>query len=203
MDEAVRDLLKKHSRPTTLKEMLRASARSMPANDAAPKPPKRAQRKRPRAMNERPDSKPALMDWIKTVAIALLLGPAVGGVVLGVMLGVVAVFDDPSQWQIFGIIPLAVMYAYFVGLPIAVLAIVFFLIVSRFRSTGTARLAVGCGLLSAALFVIAVEASRGSGPASVQPTWRDSLMYFLLFGVPAAASSWACWRITRRFHRLA
>ena len=37
MDEAVRDLLRKHNRPTTLKEMLQASARSMPANDAAPK----------------------------------------------------------------------------------------------------------------------------------------------------------------------
>jgi hypothetical protein len=32
-DEAFRDLLKKHRRPTTLKEMLQASARSHPAND--------------------------------------------------------------------------------------------------------------------------------------------------------------------------
>ena len=32
-DEAFRDLLKKHRRPTTLKEMLRESARSQPAND--------------------------------------------------------------------------------------------------------------------------------------------------------------------------
>jgi len=32
-DEAFRDLLKKHRRPTTLKEMLRESARSRPAND--------------------------------------------------------------------------------------------------------------------------------------------------------------------------
>jgi hypothetical protein len=32
-DEAFRDLLKKHRRPTTLKEMLRESARSHPAND--------------------------------------------------------------------------------------------------------------------------------------------------------------------------
>jgi len=34
-DEAFRDLLKKHRRPTTLKEMLRESARSQPANDHA------------------------------------------------------------------------------------------------------------------------------------------------------------------------
>jgi hypothetical protein len=34
-DEAFRDLLKKHRRPTTLKEMLQASARSHPANDDA------------------------------------------------------------------------------------------------------------------------------------------------------------------------
>ncbi len=33
-DEAFRDLLKKHRRPTTLKEMLRESARAHPANDA-------------------------------------------------------------------------------------------------------------------------------------------------------------------------
>jgi hypothetical protein len=32
-EEAFRDLLKKHRRPTTLKEMLRESARSQPAND--------------------------------------------------------------------------------------------------------------------------------------------------------------------------
>jgi len=31
-DEAFRDLLKKHRRPTTLKEMLRESVRSHPAN---------------------------------------------------------------------------------------------------------------------------------------------------------------------------
>ena len=35
-DEAFRDLLKKHRRPTTLKEMLRESARSHPANDHQP-----------------------------------------------------------------------------------------------------------------------------------------------------------------------
>ena len=33
MDEAVRDLLKKHHRPVTLKEMLKQSARTVPAND--------------------------------------------------------------------------------------------------------------------------------------------------------------------------
>jgi hypothetical protein len=35
-DEAFRDLLKKHRRPTTLKEMLRESARAQPANDHQP-----------------------------------------------------------------------------------------------------------------------------------------------------------------------
>jgi hypothetical protein len=38
-DEAFRDLLKKHRRPTTLKEMLQASTRSHPAND--PHPPRK------------------------------------------------------------------------------------------------------------------------------------------------------------------
>lgn len=41
-DEAFRDLLKKHRRPTTLKEMLRESARSHPANDHKPMPRKRS-----------------------------------------------------------------------------------------------------------------------------------------------------------------
>ena len=35
-EEAFRDLLKKHRRPTTLKEMLRESARSQAANDSHP-----------------------------------------------------------------------------------------------------------------------------------------------------------------------
>jgi hypothetical protein len=36
-DEAFRDLLKKHRRPTTLKEMLQGSARAHPANDRHPR----------------------------------------------------------------------------------------------------------------------------------------------------------------------
>ena len=42
-EEAFRDLLKKHRRPTTLKEMLRESIRSHPANDRGPPPARRAQ----------------------------------------------------------------------------------------------------------------------------------------------------------------
>ena len=38
-DEAFRDLLKKHRRPTNLKEMLRESIRAHPAND--PEPPRK------------------------------------------------------------------------------------------------------------------------------------------------------------------
>ena len=41
-DEAFRDLLKKHRRPTTLKEMLVESVRSHPANDQHPLPRKRS-----------------------------------------------------------------------------------------------------------------------------------------------------------------
>jgi hypothetical protein len=40
-DEAFRDLLKKHRRPVTLKEMLRESARSHSANDHQPVPKRR------------------------------------------------------------------------------------------------------------------------------------------------------------------
>jgi hypothetical protein len=40
-DEAFRDLLKKHRRPTTLKEMLRESLRSHPANDREREPRRR------------------------------------------------------------------------------------------------------------------------------------------------------------------
>jgi hypothetical protein len=36
-DEAFRDLLKKHGRPVTLKEALRASTRAAPANDEGPR----------------------------------------------------------------------------------------------------------------------------------------------------------------------
>jgi hypothetical protein len=39
-EEAFRDLLRKHGRPVTLKEALRQSARSMPANDPAVRPKK-------------------------------------------------------------------------------------------------------------------------------------------------------------------
>jgi hypothetical protein len=42
-EEAFRDLLKKHHRPTTLKEMLPESIRSHPTNDPHPPPRKRSQ----------------------------------------------------------------------------------------------------------------------------------------------------------------
>jgi hypothetical protein len=42
-DEAFRDLLKKHRRPTTLKEMLRESIRAHPANDRGLPHKRRAQ----------------------------------------------------------------------------------------------------------------------------------------------------------------
>ena len=41
-EEAFRDLLKKHRRPTTLKEMLRDSVRMQPANDPPPPTRRRA-----------------------------------------------------------------------------------------------------------------------------------------------------------------
>ena len=41
-DEAFRDLLKKHRRPTTLQNMLQESVRSHPANDQMPMPRKRS-----------------------------------------------------------------------------------------------------------------------------------------------------------------
>lgn len=41
-DEAFRDLLKKHHRPVTLREALKASARSIPANDPDGAPPRRS-----------------------------------------------------------------------------------------------------------------------------------------------------------------
>jgi hypothetical protein len=37
-DEAFSDLLKKHHRPVSLKDALRASARTVPANDPGPAP---------------------------------------------------------------------------------------------------------------------------------------------------------------------
>ncbi len=48
-DEAFRDLLKKHGRPTDLKDALRQSLRRLPANDKAPaKIPAKATGKRKR-----------------------------------------------------------------------------------------------------------------------------------------------------------
>jgi len=45
-EEAFRDLLKKHHRPTTLKEMLRDSVRMQPANDPPPLPRRRAPKRK-------------------------------------------------------------------------------------------------------------------------------------------------------------
>jgi hypothetical protein len=43
-DEAFRDLLKKHHRPVTLREALKASTRAIPANDPDSTPPRRSQK---------------------------------------------------------------------------------------------------------------------------------------------------------------
>ena len=47
-DEAFRDLLKKHRRPVTLREALKASARSIPANDADGGPRRGSKQRRKR-----------------------------------------------------------------------------------------------------------------------------------------------------------
>ena len=45
-EEAFRDLLKKHRRPTTLKDMLRDSVRMQPANDPPPPARRRAPKRK-------------------------------------------------------------------------------------------------------------------------------------------------------------
>ena len=45
-DEAFRDLLKKHHRPVTLREALKASARTIPANDPDEEAPRRSPKPR-------------------------------------------------------------------------------------------------------------------------------------------------------------
>lgn len=47
-DEAFRDLLKKHRRPVTLREALKASARTIPANDAGRMPRRSSKPRRKR-----------------------------------------------------------------------------------------------------------------------------------------------------------
>lgn len=45
-DEAFRDLLKKHHRPVTLREALKASTRAIPANDPGGRTPRRSPKAR-------------------------------------------------------------------------------------------------------------------------------------------------------------
>jgi len=53
-DEAFRDLLRKHNRPVSLREALKASARQTPANDPLPhKPPTPPRKRGPRSTKRR------------------------------------------------------------------------------------------------------------------------------------------------------
>jgi len=160
----------------------------------------------PAAEPSRSDSRQRLYNWIKTVITILAVGPPIGGLVFGLLLSVVTMLNGPDKWEFVTAVPAAVITSvvasYLVGLPIAAVAVALFLMLSWFRSRGTAWLAVLCGVISTALLVVFNEMMRRPVPAALQLTSSDCVLQLVAFGIPSAVSGWVCWRVTKPLHRL-
>jgi hypothetical protein len=148
-------------------------------------------------------SKQRLYDWIKTILIILAVGPPIGGFVFGLLLSIVTVLNGPDKWEFVPASMIISMFASYVfGLPIGIVAVALFLVLTRFISRGTAYLAVLCGVISTVLLIVLNEMMRPPVPAALQITWTDFVLQVVAFGFPSALSAWLCWRITKPLHRL-
>jgi hypothetical protein len=158
----------------------------------------------PAAEPSRSDSRQRFYDWVKTMVIILVAGPPIGGFVFGLMFSLGSVLKGGvDNWEaVPATLLTTVALSHVFGLPIAVVAIALFLVLSRFISRGTSYLAVACGVMSAALAIALMEAMRQPVAAQFQLTWRDVVVQLAAFGIPSAVAGWACWRVTRPLHRL-
>jgi hypothetical protein len=151
----------------------------------------------------RSEARQRVYDWIKTVFVILAVGPPIGGLVFGLLLSVVTVLNGPDKWEAVPVtVIVSMMTSYVLGLPIAAVAVALFWILSRFRSRGTAGLAVLCGVTSAVLLIALNETMRRPVPAAFELTWKDFMLQVVAFGMPSAVSAWVCWRMTKPLHRL-
>lgn len=148
-------------------------------------------------------SRRRLLGWIKAVAVALVAGPPIGGLVFGLELGLTSGFSGGGNWaSVPATVMLAVITSYIIGLPVAAVAVVLFLLLSRLVSRGTGVLAVISGVAATAMLIVLNEAVRGPAAAHLRLTWTDFALQLAAFGIPAMIAAWACWRMTRPLHKL-
>jgi hypothetical protein len=141
--------------------------------------------------------------WVKAVLVSLVVGPPIGGLIFGLLISAMKVLEGPGGWEFaLGALITAPLLSYIVGLPVAAVAIVLFLLLSWFASRGKAGLAALCGLVSAALLIVLSDSLRPPVGPGLRMSLQDFALQLVAFGTPSAISGWVCWRITRPWHQL-
>jgi hypothetical protein len=150
-------------------------------------------------------SRDRLIEWTKVVAIVLAAGPPIGGLVLALIIFLI----DPRHTMRGGVEMLPVFFvtlplvSHIGGVPVAVIALALFLPSQYFIKRGTVYLAMICGALATgiALFILAATSPKGIDLQSLTDVGSYGPIV-VMFAIPSVIAAWACWRITRRFHRL-
>jgi hypothetical protein len=136
------------------------------------------------------------------VVIAVVLGPLIAGLAL-LLFGTVSnlvTHDYPvdfSDADTFKFLPLLILFAYYEGGPIALVAGLLVSIWMIRRPPGLV-IVVAAAIVAIGLFRLAVEV--GMFGTNGAPLARHNLVLTLVLGIVAAAG---CWLLTRRFARTA
>ncbi len=150
----------------------------------------------PASMQTHAEAQPGLRDWAKTVLIILAAGPPVGGVPFAI---IAMISKDSSEWIMLPVAILgAIVTSYVIGLPIAIIALILFLLLQHFIARGTVYLAIACGLVSSEILTLLYHARLPSFAFN----WGDYIVALIMLGIPSAISAYVCWRITKPLHRL-
>ena len=102
------------------------------------------------------------VDWGLFALIVLAIGPVLGGFFVGVLLDAVLIFHGTLSWPYLAMaIGISVSVCYGMGEPIAALALIIFILLTRFFQKRSIYLAMFSGVLSSVL-IQAVVAVRGN-----------------------------------------
>jgi hypothetical protein len=133
------------------------------------------------------------------VVIAVVLGPPIAGLAF-LLFGIVSnlvTHNYPVDADTFKFLPLLILFAYYEGGPIALVAGLLVSIWMIWRPPGLV-VVVAAAVVAIGLFRLAVEV--GMFGTNGAPLARHNLVLTLVLGVVSAAG---CWLLTRRFARTA
>ncbi len=144
-----------------------------------------------------------VIQWILVALITLVVAPAVGGFVLALGTGLYLLLPNPPQavWLPSGAFG-AVLTSYYLGLPLAVVGLVWFALLRWFLSLKSFYLAALSGLLSVASLICLQIVTNGLSAGLANIPWASLLVEIVILGIPAVLAAAASWWTAQLLHRL-